>query len=390
MLYTGSLQIKKNRPNYFVVIDYYAGEKRKQKWVTTDIPVKGNNKRKADARLKEVLAEYNRLGIDISATKSILFTDYLKQWLEDMKPSIEAVTYDTYKLIVYKQILPFFEQYSLKVQDVTPSHIQRYVNYKLETVSANTVQKHLFNLSKCFDKAVRDNMLAFNPVKRIEKPKKIPYMGAKFYNEQQIEGLIGAIKGDCLETLLWCTLFYGLRRSEVLGMRWRSVDFQANKITINHTVVRVYKTTYKKDSTKTKSSYRTFPMAAIVREKLLKLREEQDEYKKLQPNDYIDEDYVFTKVDGQVLNPNYVSKHFKDLLIKHELPVMRFHDIRHSSASFLLFLGFNLKQIQVWLGHGEIGTTMNVYAHLDMSAKEEIANTLNEKYGNFQSASDGC
>jgi integrase len=387
MLYTGSLQTKKDRPNYYIVVDYYINDKRKQKWLSTDIPVKGNNKRKADARLKEILAEYNSQGLYINAAKNVLFTEYLKQWLEDMKPSVEAVTYDTYKLIIHNQIVPFFEKYSLKIKDVTPIHIQRYTSFKLEKVSANTVRKHLFNLSKCFDKAVMDNIIAFNPVKRIEKPKKVKYMGAKFYNEKQIEGLLSAIKDDILETLILCTLFYGLRRSEVLGFRWSSVDFQMNTIIINQTVVRVDKTLHKQDSIKNKSSYRTFPMAAMVKEKLLELRDMQNEYKALQPNDYIDEDYVFTGIDGQVINPNYVTKHFKDLLIKHNLPLIRFHDLRHSSASFLLYLGFNLKQIQVWLGHGEIGTTMNVYGHLDISAKEEIANTLNEKFENFNLAS---
>lgn len=92
MLYTGSLQIKKDRPNYYIVVDHYVDGKRKQKWVSTDIPVKGNHKRKAEARLREILGEYNTNGIEI-AVKDVLFTDYIKQWLEDLKPSIELVTY---------------------------------------------------------------------------------------------------------------------------------------------------------------------------------------------------------------------------------------------------------------------------------------------------------
>ena len=106
---TATLQIKKNRPNYYVLIRYQDEQtgKERQKWVTTDISVKGNNKRKADARLKEVLAEYTSQKIDLS--KDILFTVFIKEWLENMKPSIEAVTYDTYRLIIYNQIIPFYE-----------------------------------------------------------------------------------------------------------------------------------------------------------------------------------------------------------------------------------------------------------------------------------------
>lgn len=380
---TGSLQQKNGRPNYFIVIDYYVNNKRKQKWVSTDIPVKGNNKRKADARLKEVLSEYNVQGIDINTIRDMLFTDYLKQWLEDMKPSVEAATYDGYSLIVLKHIEPYFSKYGLKVKDVTPSHIQKYINVKMETLSPNTIHKHLINMSQCFDKALRDNIVAFNPVKRVEKPKKIQFHGAKFYNENHISKLLEAIHGDTMETLILLTLFYGLRRSEVLGLKWNAIDFSEKTIEIKHTVVKIHNIVHKKDSTKNKSSLRIFPMSAMACEKLIELKERQAEYKKLQPNDYMDEDYVFTSISGTVYDPNYVSKHFKDILKKYDLPLIRFHDLRHSSASYLLSLGFNLKQIQVWLGHGDIGTTMNVYAHLDMTAKEEIANTLNEKFENF-------
>ena len=123
-------------------------------------------------------------------------------------------------------------------------------------------------------------------------------------------------------------------------------------------------------------------MPEMIVDMLKRIREAQEEYWRLQPNDYVDEGYIFTKPDGHLISPNYVTKHFKDILVKNNLPIIRLHDLRHSSASYLLHLGFKMKEIQMWLGHGDIGTTMNLYAHLDMEAKRNIADTLNDQFKN--------
>jgi len=220
----------------------------------------------------------------------------------------------------------------------------------------------------------------FNPVKGIDMPKKVQYLGAKHYNEKQIDELLYAVNGDIIEGIVLFAVFYGLRRSEILGLKWNAVNFEDKVFTVQHTVVRVDKELHKKDSTKTKSSYRTMPMADIIIDMMTKIKTEQEQYKSLQPNDYIDEGYIFTHADGNLMLPNYVTKRFKQILERNKLDIIRFHDLRHSTASYLLYLGFSLKDIQVWLGHGDIGTTMNLYTHLDMEAKRVIADSLNEKF----------
>jgi len=379
---TATLRIKKGRPNYYIVIRYQdeITGKERQKWETTDIPVKGNNKRMAEERRKDVLAEYKKArdgSIDMS--RDVLFTVFILLWLKQLRSSIEAVTYDTYKMIICNQIIPFFEPMKLKLKDVTSLHIQKYVDFKLKLVSPNTVRKHLWNLSKCFNAAIKQKMIVFNPVKGIDMPKKVKYTGAKYYNEKQIDELLDVIKGDILEGIIWFSIFYGLRRSEVLGLKWNAIDFDNNTFDIKHTVVRVDKVLHKKDSAKNDSSYRTLPMPDIIIDMLHRVKAAQDHYRSLQPNDYIDEGYVFTRENGQLILPNYVTKHFKTILLKNNLPIIRLHDLRHSTASYLLHLGFSMKEISVWLGHGDIGITMNLYTHLDMTAKRNIADTLSGK-----------
>jgi integrase len=333
---TATLCIKKERPNYFVLIRYKdeTTGKERQRWVSTDIPVKGNNKRKADEKLKEVLSDFGTQQLDLS--KDVLFDVFLENWLESSRHSIEQTTYDAYKLNIDRRIIPFFRPKKIRLRDLTPAHIQQFVNHCLKTVSANTVRKYLANISKCLDNAVKQSFIAFNPVKRIDLPKKVKYTGAKFFNEKQIEALIEGSKSDPLETVILLTVFYGLRRSEAIGIKWDSVDFVNDTIAIRHTVVCVNKVTYKKDSTKNDSSNDTLAMPGIIKDRLLRQREEQDKYRLLLPNDYVDEGYVCTQPDGNVIKPNYVSQHFKLLLKRIGLPDIRFHDLRHSAASYLL------------------------------------------------------
>lgn len=259
-----------------------------------------------------------------------------------------------------------------------------YVIFKLKTLSPNTVRKHLANISKCLDSAVRQSMISFNPVKRIDLPKKVKYTGAKHFNEEQIECLLNYSKGDPLEIVILLTVFYGLRKCETLGLKWDAIDFENNTITIKHTVVRISKEIHKQDSTKNDSSYATIPLPDMIKKELKKWRAKQLEHKIMQPNDYIDEGYVCTRIDGSLIMPDYVSRYFKLLLKKNNLPLIRFHDLRHSAASYLKYLRFDLKDIQTWLRHKDIQTTMNIYTHLDMTAKENIANNLNERFANFK------
>ena len=373
---TATIQTKKDRSTYYILLRYKDAttEKKVQKWITTDIPIKGNNKRKAEEKRKEILSELEQQKVDLS--NDVLFTDFMQLWLENLKHSIAPTTYDGYEAILNKYIIPYFGPKKVKVKDLTPAHIQQYIVSKLKTLSPNTVIKHLRNISKCLDSAVRQNIIAFNPAKRIDMPKKIKYTGAKHYNEKQIEQLLNISKSDPLEIVIFLTVFYGLRRSEVLGLKWEAIDFENNTMAIKHTVLQGSKKQFRVDSTKNDSSNAFVPLASIITDNLKQWKSQQLQYKLLQPNDYIDEGYVCTQIDGSLLKPHYVSAHFKHLLTKHKMPPIRFHDLRHSSACYLKYLGFDLKDIQIWLRHKDIQTTMNIYMNIDMEAKTEIADKL--------------
>ena len=175
-----------------------------------------------------------------------------------------------------------------------------------------------------------------------------------------------------------------IRRSEALGLRWDAIDFERGTITIRHIVTNA-KIDGKceivcADRAKTKSSLRSLPLVANIREKLLALKGQQEKNKEICGDCYnpVFLGYVFVDEMGNLYKPDMVSETFQKLLNKHGLRKICFHDIRHSCGSLLLKNGVNLKLIQEWLGHSDISTTMNIYAHLDTTAKDVSAAAMSQ------------
>lgn len=150
------------------------------------------------------------------------------------------------------------------------------------------------------------------------------------------------------------------------------INFENGMITINHTVVK-FSTIVQKDCTKSDASYRAFPMMQEIKDILVELKQQEETNRKLFGKEYIENDYIFKKVNGEPYRPDYVTKKFGKLLKKNGLRKIRLHDLRHSCASLLATNGYNMKDIQEWLGHKDIQTTANIYSHLDISRKIQIA-----------------
>lgn len=194
--------------------------------------------------------------------------------------------------------------------------------------------------------------------------------------------IIPSNPADKIERPKLITSFYGLRRSEVLGLKWSSIDFEKNIVTIKHKVVqrnaKKNRSILLKDKTKNKSSYRSLPLLPIIADVLKKYKKKIQENKKMCGNSYITnyEDYICVDTMGKLFRPEYVTDHFRLLLKNNGLRHIRFHDLRHSCASLLLSKGVPMKAIQEWLGHSTYSTTANFYTHLEDNYKTESANVL--------------
>lgn len=358
---------------YYAVLNYMGFDgKRKTKWISTGLTIKGNKKR-AEAFLMEARHTFKPEEPE-KFEEDILFADYMEKWLAVIRTSVAVPTYASYSNIVRRNIAPYFRAKQITLKNLTARDIQEFYLGELKRVSASTVIHYHANIHKALKYAVKLELIPTNPAEKVERPKKEQYVGS-FYDADEIKALLEVAKGTKLEIPVLLGSFYGLRRSEVLGLKWDAIDFEQNTITIRHTVTQCYLddklTMVASDSTKTKSSRRTLPLVPFVRERLLVLKEEQVENRRLCGRSYIKDyiGYVCINEIGDLIKPHYVTEQFRKLLQANGLRHIRFHDLRHSCASLLLKNGVPMKQIQEWLGHSDFSTTANIYAHLDYSSK---------------------
>ena len=357
----GHLQEKKGF--FYIVLNFVDSDgKRKRKWIATGLPVKGN-KRKAEAMLVAERQKYQPAEYQRTADANMLFADYMLYWLRQIKSSVDITTYAGYKTNVEKRIVPFFRGRKVTLGGLRACDIQDFYTYcatELE-ISNNTIIKYHANISKALNDAVRLEKIPMTPLKRGMRPKQVEHIG-KFYTLSEVEHLLSCVKGDGAEFPVLMAAFYGLRRSEIMGLKWDSIDFDANTITIAHVVVEVSidgkDTIVAKDRPKNKKSYRTLPLVPEYRRLLLQMKKHQEE----------------------PIRPNYVSQHFKIVLKNNNLREITFHELRHTCASLLLKSGISMKDNQAWLGHSNYNTTANIYAHLESSSKEITGNAMQDNF----------
>ena len=232
-------------------------------------------------------------------------------------------------------------------------------------------------LKQIFSDALIAEQVERNPATGVPLPKQEQTMRAVFLTADEAKKLLSAFNGHSLQVLVYLTLYCGLRRSEVLGLRWRSVNLNTGTIKIEHTVVQNV-TINREDLTKTENSAGVLKLSPELNDLLLKLREQQDENRKIFGDMYIESDYIFVWKDGKLYRPDYITREFQKVLNKHGLPLMRFHDLRHSTASILYDMGEDLKSVQEYMRHADIETTGNIYTHISSQRKQMVADGLSQ------------
>lgn len=379
--------LRERNGTYYTILNYVDKDgKRKTVSKSTGLPVKGNKKRAEDLLIKErfeLLDKLNRSGISIKSEES--FTRFLAEWLEIIKPTVEITTYSGYSLGVKNKIIPYFDKVypGLKLTDLTPKMIQDYYTYemKVNKVSPNTVIHRHANIHKALQYAFKVGMIDYNPADRIERPKKEPFE-TEPYNAKELTELFEKVKGTNLELGVLLSAFYGLRREEAIGLKWKSIDFDHKTITIKSVVTETFidgkVVLVEKNRTKTKSSFRTLPLVPPFEQLLKKLKKEQDYNREICGNCYNNDysEYIYVNQLGNIMRPDYLTEQFPKFLEKNGMRRIRFHDLRHSCATLLYANGVALKDIQLWLGHSDIATTSNIYTHLDFDSKISSANAI--------------
>lgn len=381
----GHLQEKNGM--FYVVLNYRdENGKRKTPWISTNLPVKGNKKRAEnfmmDVRRNFVPPNVQRIEEREAMQKGdILFTDFLLKWLRVAKSTVKLTTYASYEMMATRIIIPYFETLNIKLKELTTEDIQEFYSAQLERVSANTVIHYHAVIHRALKYAVKIKTIQSNPAVNVERPRKEKFIGS-FYDKKEINTLFDIIQGHPLEVAIKLAAFYGLRREEIIGLKWTAIDFENNTLTIQHTVTECNldgkHIEVASDTAKTDSSLRTMPLVTNFREMLLAKKEKQEHYRKLCGRSYCKEylDYIFINEMGERWKPRYLSDGFKRILEQNGLRRIRFHDLRHTCASLLLANNVPMKKIQEWLGHSDFSTTANIYAHLDFQSKISSAEAM--------------
>ena len=270
------------------------------------------------------------------------------------------------------------------LNDLKPVEIQKFYTFLYsKELTGNTVLHYHNVIRKALQTALKLDLILSNPADRVERPKKEQFIGS-FYSQSELNTLFTLIKDDPLKIVIYLASFYGLRRSEVLGLKWEAFNFEDKTITIKHKAIETRKDNKRvillKDKTKNQSSYRTLPLVDDIIVLLQEHQKQIDKNKKLCRNSYNKKylDYICVDSMGKLFRPEYVTDHFTLIMNRNKdvLRKIRFHDLRHSCASLLLAKGIPMKEIQDWLGHSTYSTTANIYAHLEKDTKNKSANVL--------------
>ena len=225
-----------------------------------------------------------------------------------------------------------------------------------------------------------------NPLLTVEKPKKQKFIG-KTYNPEEIHRLLNLLKKDYPQIFapVYITLQYGLRRSELIGLKWSAIDFEGNTLkvisTVTQTAIEGTQIITCKNKTKSIAGMRSFFLTPKTKEILLELKRKQEENKKTFGSSYCKkyEEFVFVDPIGERIKPKSLSGRFAHILKKNDLPYIRFHDLRHTAATLLYGANTNIKDIQVFLGHSSAKTTMDIYIHLFNNSNIGTVSAIDER-----------
>ena len=386
---TGSLQKKKGL--YYAVLNLYDDYgKRKPKWIPTGYTIKGN-KKKAEEKLEQFKIEYEQKSkIQLrdpniyDKYKNILFCDYMLEWLEKQKGKVEKTTYIGYEQVIKGRLYKYFKAKKIKLVDLKPKHIQDFFDLLFsEGLSGNTIKHYRANISKALKSAVITEIIDSNPASKLE-PIKVKEYTADYYTQDELLNLMQIIETTPIELPVIIAGVYGLRREEVIGIKWNAIGFNDKTLTIRHTVGRgkidgVTQFIFK-ERTKSDAGYRTLPLFDFIADLLRKYKNKYEENKKFYGNTYCNDykDYICLMENGELMKPGYVTQTFSKILDNNHLRHIRLHDLRHSCGTLLVRNGVPLKDIQIWLGHSNFQTTLR-YAHADVENKRISANVIENK-----------
>ncbi|MBP2657175.1 MAG: Phage integrase [Firmicutes bacterium] len=342
----------------------------------------GKTRKEVQEKMEKVKAQIVT-GTYVSDRK-ITIGEWLDTWLITYsKPNVRIATWESYETMVRVHIKPSIG--NIPLQDLRPEHLQKLYNNKLKSgrikgggLSPKTVGYIHTVLHMALKQATREQLVIRNVAELVNKPKQKKHEITPLTLDE-LKGFLNAVVEHRFFVPFLLECHTGLRRGELLGLRWQDIDFKQNTLTVKQALIRTRQGLLMSEP-KTQKSRRTIPLSDEVMATLKSHKAKQSQVKLLAGKAYENADLVFCNELGHPIDPRNFTKQFARILTNANLPVVRFHDMRHSHATMLLMLNEHPKVVQERLGHSTIAMTLDTYSHIlpgmQKQATEKISQAL--------------
>ena len=359
-------------------------QRRGDTWTAiVDLPAdpatgKRRQKRVTRATRKEVQLEVARL---LTASEAgfidagkVTLREFMDHWLDTSAPTVKSSTLRRYRDLNRLHLLPLLG--GVRLAKLSPADVQRLYSDRLAAGLSPTSVRHLHGvLHHALDDAVRWGLVGRNVTDAVDPPKRsTPEM--QTWSTEQMSQVLLAAQGDDLEALWRLALLCGLRRGEVIGLRWSDVDLTTGALSIRRTLSRGLTSRLEAGEPKTAAGKRRITMPPSVVDGLKRHRIQQLEQRLALADAYNDQDLIFANPFGGPIHPNTIGRGLRRLAARAGVPAIPFHDLRHTCATMLLAEGVHPKIVQERLGHSDIAMTLNLYSHVSEDMQRDASDRL--------------
>lgn len=349
----------------------------------------GNRKRKIERfngtkseaviREAELKKQYYHIG-NVSNISDLTFEEFSQIFMAKYCANIGLITKDGYEKSL-KRILPIIGK--IKLNKITPLILDNlYLKLKIGEKGQELGYHSMYSFYKLinvmFNQAIKWELLDKNPNLKANKPKR-EKKERNYYDLEQAQKLITCLEKENIKyrALITLALDSGARRSEICALRWTDIDFKTNTIKITKSL-KVVKGVVDEATTKTDSSKREIIISNTTMEILKEYKKWQDSIIAKKGKSWNNENRVFTSKDGNYIYPTTCDHTIKKIVKKYNLAPISFHELRHTSASILIYKGINPKAVSERLGHASTDITMEIYSHVFDVTKKASANIFDE------------
>lgn len=361
-----------------IMIGYKADGKKKIKTIY------GKTQKEVKDKLEDYKKELllNTYNVDYD---NITLADYYYTWLMDKKPSYKATSFKDYETI-YRLYIKGRPIGKARLKKLSQTDLKRqYRDLMNEGITPQTIHRINTKLKACLNTAIREEVIIKNPCSLVELPKITKTKKREVLTAEEQASFIEAIQGHKLELLYIVALATGMRLGEILGLKWKYIDFTNNTIEVYNTIQRtfVFDDNMKKklktieQTPKTENGTRVIPLPVSLIPKLKEHRKRQLENKLKYGQSYNISDYVFTDEMGRIIDNKKPNRNLQSILKTLGIEPIKFHGLRKTYATRLFENGVPPKTVQTLLGHADIQTTLNIYTEVMDTEKQKAVDTLN-------------